>query len=125
MRKIGALGAAMLLLAGSVAAEDQRTFTQWDRSRDGQVTEAEFLQGARAAGWFEAWDANGDGRVGPDEFARIGFDARLRDWDADGDGRLTRDELLRGVYRRYDEDDDGSWTLGEWADVQDQPWFRP
>lgn len=121
MRRVGAVAAALLLFAGSAAAEGQRTFTQWDRSRDGKLTEAEFLEGARSARWFKARDGNGDGRIGADELARIGFDADLHDWDADGDGYLTRDELLRGIYRKYDQDDDGTWTVGEWADVQDQP----
>ncbi|MEX0607447.1 MAG: hypothetical protein WD138_05395, partial [Halofilum sp. (in: g-proteobacteria)] len=60
-----------------------------------------------------------------EEFHRVGFEVQLREWDADGDGKLSFDELFRGVYRHYDEDGDGSWTLGEWADVVDHAWFNP
>ncbi len=125
MNRARAFAIAALLLGGPAAADDQRTFTQWDLSRDGQVTEDEFLRGARAAGWFDQWDTDGDGFIGADEFDRVGFEAQLREWDADGDGRLDFDELFRGIYRRYDEDGDGNWTLGEWADVVDHAWFNP
>ena len=54
-----------ILMLAAVAARAQQSsanprFVRWDKDRNQKLTHAEFYEGMKTAGVFEAWDRNGD-----------------------------------------------------------------
>jgi Ca2+-binding EF-hand superfamily protein len=61
--KILLIGFFMLTTAAAIQAQQSSfnaRFTNWDKDRNHKLTHAEFYEGMRETGIFEAWDKSGD-----------------------------------------------------------------
>jgi Ca2+-binding EF-hand superfamily protein len=119
-------------VAQPVAAREAK-FRDWDRNRDGRLSENEF---PGEEGNFRAMDCNHDGRLNRDEFVyryecggrapaaertddrAVHLNDEFARLDRDYDGIVERWEWSRGVgdFRVFDRNGDGRVSRREWTD---------
>ncbi|MFZ3585298.1 hypothetical protein ACOI1H_24710 [Loktanella sp. DJP18] len=76
---------------------------------------AALLTGPASAQVVRGWDLDSDGILSQDEWnAGLTELGVLSEWDEDGDGALVSDEFAGGLFERFDEDNSGTLTVGEW-----------
>ncbi len=136
---IGAALAGLVMVAGSVQAQDQRErpdFATLDADGDGALTREE-LQ-ARGAERFAAQDSDGDGALSRAELL-AGMSARMESRidriieqrDQNGDGLLQEAEMTPReggragrIFDRIDTNDDGSISQSEFDAIKDRTFGR-
>lgn len=107
-----------LVFAGCDADPDYAAYETWDADQDEMLSQDEFLNTYRDAGYYEGWDTDGDGFVEVAEWETgvssyypvYDYDAYgdFSAWDINQDEVLDEDEFLTGTYTLWDTDQDGN-----------------
>jgi hypothetical protein len=103
-------------------AQTTKDFSFRDDNNDGIVTRDEFNRRVGDVGVFGKWDADRSGMIDEREFNEIGFDEGFGDfdtWDVDDNRYLNETELNDGIYKGFDENENGHWDGNEWDDAGD------
>ena len=120
--------ALALSVAGPVYAQTATTaqtatdFSFRDDNNDGIVTRNEFDKRVGDGGFFGKWDTDDSGLIDEREYNGIGFDEGFGDfdaWDVDDSRYLDERELNDGIYKGFDENENGHWDANEWDDAGD------
>jgi hypothetical protein len=111
------------LLAGGMHGEMKA-----DLDGDGSITQAEFDAYVTENGLYADFDVNDDDFIDEDEFGAIDFDfgddaKAYGDWDMDADSRLSNVEFRSGLFKSFDDDENGHWDGDEWDDAGDAGLF--
>ncbi len=73
IKKLISIGLAGLMLTSVASAKNKKSFAELDTNKDGKLSEAEFIAGAKkpekAKQKFKKRDKNGDGFLSPKEFS--------------------------------------------------------